>query len=175
MTGNDTVRQITMTYSPEQDRLLLRIGTSEKSEYQLWLTRRFIKILWSGLMKIMENDAVLKKALMPEVRDAMLAMEHQEAVQSADFEQSHADDNRDLTSNTGPLLIQGATLTPVQPGITRLTLNTDSGMAINVTLNKQLMHALCHMTISTSSRAEWDLGLTVGDPGVIGGNTSKLH
>jgi hypothetical protein len=36
MTENNSVSQI-MIYSSEQDPILLRIGTAEKSEYQLWL------------------------------------------------------------------------------------------------------------------------------------------
>jgi len=154
---------------------MLRIGTSEQSEYKLWLTRRFISVLWGALMKIMEKDAELKKDLVPEVRDAMLAMQHQEAVQSANFDQAHAEDNRDLTSNTGPLLVKGGSLTPVKPGLTQLKLDTENGTSINVALNKQLMHAFCHMTISTAFKADWALELAVGDPAVVTADTSKVH
>ncbi|NQW01755.1 MAG: hypothetical protein HQ483_18770 [Rhodospirillales bacterium] len=175
MADKSAVSQITMTYSPEQDRMLLRIGTAEQSEYKLWLTRRFIRVLWAALMKTMERDAELKKDLMPQVRDAMLAMQHQEAVQAANFGQTHAQDNRDLTSNTGPLLVKGGTLTPGKAGITQLKLDTENGTSINVALNKQLMHAFCHMTISTSFSAEWDLELAVGDPGLVSADTSKVH
>jgi len=61
MTENNSVSQIIMIYSSEQDRILQRIGTAEKSEYQLWLTRRFIKVLWGALMTTMEKDTKLKK------------------------------------------------------------------------------------------------------------------
>ena len=50
-----------MIYTSEQDHILQRIGTAEKSEYQLWLTRRFIKVLWGALMTTMEKDTELKK------------------------------------------------------------------------------------------------------------------
>ena len=83
-----------MIYSSEQDRILQRIGTAEKSEYQLWLTRRFIKVLWGALMTTMEKDTELEKDLIPEVHDAMLAMQHQEALQTSYFNQTHAIDNR---------------------------------------------------------------------------------
>jgi hypothetical protein len=33
--------------------------------------------------------------MIPEVHDAMLAMQHQEALQTSDFNQTHAIDNRD--------------------------------------------------------------------------------
>ena len=87
----------------------------------------------------------------------MLAMQHQEALQTSDFHQTHAKDNRDLTSNTGTLAAEG-------PGVTRLTLNSENGMAVNVSLNKKLIHAFCHMTILTFFWAEWELIMAVGDP-----------
>ncbi len=155
--------------------MLLRIGTSEQSEYKLWLTRRFVRVLWGALMKIMEKDADLKKDLLPEVRDAVLAMEHQEAVQTADFAQTHAEDNRDLTSNTGPLLVKGGALTPIKDGLIQLKLDTDNGTSINVSLNKQLMHAFCHMTITSTFKADWDLNLSVGDPALVSADNTKVH
>ena len=110
----------------------------------------------------------VKKDMISEVHDAMLAMQHQEALQTSDFHQTHAKDNRDLTSNTGTLAAEG-------PGVTRLTLNSENGIAINVSLNKKLMHAFCQMTISTSFRAEWELTMAVGDPGVISSYSTRVH
>jgi hypothetical protein len=39
------LHQITMSYSAEQDRLLLHVGTTDKKEYKLMLTRRFVRVL----------------------------------------------------------------------------------------------------------------------------------
>ncbi len=50
------LHQITMSYAPEEDRLLLRISTADKTEYQLWLTRRFVGVLWTALMKRKEKQ-----------------------------------------------------------------------------------------------------------------------
>ena len=40
------LHQMTMSFSAEDDRLLLRLSTRDMTEYQLWLTRRFVKVLW---------------------------------------------------------------------------------------------------------------------------------
>ena len=106
--------------------------------------------------------------MISEVHDAMLAMQHQEALQTSDFHQTHAKDNRDLTSNTGTLAAEG-------PGVTRLTLNLENNMAVKVSLNNKLMRAFCHMTISTFFWAEWELSMAVGDPGVISSDRTKVH
>ena len=116
----------------------------------------------------------VKKDLIPEVHDAILAMQHQEALQTSDFNQTHAIDNRDWTLNTGPLLIKGGTLAAEGPRVTGLNLNLENNMAVKVSLNNKLMHAFCHMTISTFFWAEWELSMAVGDPGVISSDRTKV-
>ena len=59
------LHQLTMTYAAEQDRMLLRIGTGENTEYQLWLTRRFVKVMWGALIQTMERDPEMNRDLMP--------------------------------------------------------------------------------------------------------------
>ena len=53
------LHQLTLTYSAKQDRLMLRISTKEQNEYQLWLTRRFIRAFWKGLLEAIERDPSL--------------------------------------------------------------------------------------------------------------------
>ena len=165
MTG--PLHQLTLTFDPIQDRMLLRVGTSDDTEYQLWLTRRFVKVLWGALMQTLDQAPELREDFLPEVRDAVKAMEHQEAVQSSDFTQNHSEQNVNLTSNSGPLLITGGQVKPITGENTILKLKTADGMSIQFGLTKQLLHALCHMMISSAQKAEWDLQLQVGDPQVF--------
>ncbi len=173
--GAASLHQITMSFSPEEDRILLRISTTDGSEYQLWLTRRFIRVLWGALLQTLERDPELKKAVMPEVKDAIMGMRHQEALASSDFEQPHQDGKRNLTSNTGPLIVTGGTVTPMKNGTTRLTFATADGKGINFSLDEKLLHATCHLIISTTQKAEWDLDLMIGDPTVIAADKSVIH
>ena len=171
----NALHQITMSFSPEEDRMLLRISTTEESEYHLWLTRRFIKVLWGALIQTMERDTQLQKTLLPEVKDAIMGMRHQEAVADSNFDQPHQDGNRTLTSNTGPLLVTKGTVTPMKNGTTKLVFNTTDGTGINFSLNEKLLHALCHLIISSSQNADWGLDLSVGDPSVIAADVSVVH
>ena len=200
------LHQLTMTYSPEQDRVMLRLGTKKNTEYQLWMTRRFVRIMWRALIKIMESDPNLAKDQVPqdkatrdssakdqatkdevpkeqipneqapEVKDAIMAMQHQESVQNSDFSQKHAKGNVNLMANTGALLVIGGQVKPVNEDRTRINLKTDKGTGIEFFLNKKLLHALCHMIIKSAHRAQWDLDLTVGDPNVmVPADASQIH
>lgn len=162
------LHQITLGFNPFEDRLLLRISNTEKIEYQLWLTRRFVKVLWGALTKTLErHHPDLQAALAPEVKNAVLAMEHQEAVQAVDFSQDHARGNVNLMSNTGPQLVVGGKLRPAGGELTLLQFQTAAGGNITVTLNKQLLHALCHLIVTTVVKTDWDLKFLIGDGNVV--------
>lgn len=165
----DALHQITMSYSAEQDRLLMRVSTTGKSEFQFWLTRRFVNVLWPALMTVIEQeDPEVKQNLMPKAKKAVAAMKHQEAVQASDFTQTHDEDAKTQTAE--PLLVIGGSVEPPKPGgkgVTGLTLKTERNAEIKLSLEKNLLHALCKLLIETTMKAGWDLGLAVGDPAAI--------
>ena len=185
---------------------MLRISTKQNTEYQLWMTRRFVRIMWRALIRIMEHDPNLTtdqapndggprerapndrsprdretneqvpKEHAPDVKDAIMAMQHQESVQKSDFSQKHAKGNVNLMANTGALLVIGGQVKPVNEDRTRINLKTDKSTGIEFFLNKKLLHALCHMIMKSAQRAEWDLDLTVGDPNVlVPSDANQIH
>lgn len=179
---------MTVKYVPTEDRMMLRIATSEKTEYRLWLTRRFIATLWpalggqlaetadlSGIRRPdqtpdvappdgTENAAPPTPPVPPKVRDAVLGMEHQAAVQDSDFSKQHDEDTVDLTANTGPMVVTGAKVKPWDGKKLVLSFQTSNDMNVTVTLDKKLLHGFCHMVATTVHKAEWGLDLTVGEP-----------
>ena len=222
-----SLHQLTLTFDPGEDRMLLRIGTAENTEYRLWLTRRFVKVLWEALMKTMDSNVEFREPAPRQVQDKKLefgdsskdtdeqsrnenmgtdkretglneeaskntmgsannddagdkssqvvrnkvkAIEHKEAVQTSDFSQKHAKGNVNLTSKSGPLLVIGCRVKPLNELTTLLSLKTADGMGIQFGLNKKLLHALCHMMMSSSKKAKWDLDLNVGDSKVFAPN-----
>lgn len=172
------LHQITMSYSAEQDRLLLRVSTANKTEYRFWLTRRFVRVLWGALIQTIEREPAIKRAIQPAARRAVMAMEHQQAVGKSDFSRGHEAGHRDVTEETGPLLVVGGSVQPPKgkgkPTI--LNLKTEGGPEVKLGLNKNLVHALCRLLIDTTTHAGWDLGLTVGDAGLLApGDRTRVH
>ena len=160
------LHQITMSHSVEEDRLLLRISTIDKSEFRFWLTRRFVQVLWPALMKVIEQeDPNTKRDLMPAAKKAVMAMEHQQSVGASDFTHKHKEDSKNMTPD--PLLIVGGSVIPGKTGPTGLILKTHAGAEIKLALNKELLHALCKLLIETTMKANWSLDLTVGDAASI--------
>ena len=61
------------------------------------LTRRFVRVLWAALIKVLEKQPDLKRDLMPKVKKAVMAMEHQKAVSDADCSRKHEKSYQNFT------------------------------------------------------------------------------
>jgi len=160
------LHQLTMSYVPEQDRILFRLATLDKTEYRMWLTRRFVGVLWGALKQNFANNKELTEFVDNDVREAVLGMQHQEAVQNTDFDTPPVDDATDATSNTGPMLVIGGSVQPGSP-LTGVIFKTADGSDVRFNLNDQLLHAFCHLIVTTTMRAEWKLDLALGDGNVV--------
>ena len=72
------LHQLKIDYAAEQDRLLMLIAASEKVEVRMWLTRRFVKLLWPLLVKLAEEASPrIRTQPNPEARKALLGIEHE--------------------------------------------------------------------------------------------------
>ena len=47
------IHQMSVSYLPEQDRILMRVNTVEGEEMRMWLTRRLMVGLWPLLSKLL--------------------------------------------------------------------------------------------------------------------------
>lgn len=50
------IHQFKLHFNPEEDRIFFLMNTTEHQEFRFCLTRRFIRILWPVLERLLEND-----------------------------------------------------------------------------------------------------------------------
>ncbi len=160
------LHQMTMSFSPQEDRLLLKVSTTDKTEIHLWLTRRFTQVLWNALMQAAEKNPDIRPDLAPKAKEVVKAMQHQEAAKSVDMPKKHDEKKQNKPMTAKPLLVTGGKVDAAEKMV-KLLFNTAEGQEINMALNKELLHALCHLMMRLSSTAEWGLDLTVGDTNVV--------
>ena len=134
-----------------------------------------MRLLWQTLIGVLEKHPDIRAGLMPQVKEAMLAMRHQAAVQDADIGREFAGDNRDLTSNTGPQLVTAARVKAVGESHTELHFRTVSGTDIRFTIDKTALHAFCHLLVKCAVGAEWDLPLAIGDAAAVAPAGARVH
>ena len=168
---SNSLHQMTMSYSATEDRLLLRVSTTAHDEHQIWLTRRFVKVLWPTLFKGVEKQSLPPETAAaptttPQVKRAVMAMQHNEALQKTDMTQRHDEEKVNKPSTEKPMLATGGQCVPLQSGGMRLILKTAENLQVALNLNKQLLHAFCHQVTSLTHKADWDLAYSLADSAV---------
>ncbi len=117
------IRQFSVSYIAEQDRILVRVNTSAHQEVKMWLTRRMMLQLWPTVNRVVidhlaipadaKTDGYVDLAAMDDKSRQMLAeMRQQDAVQKADFSTPYQGEVAARPLGETPLLVTEVNLTP---------------------------------------------------------------
>jgi hypothetical protein len=155
------IHQIQLAYNAQEDRILLRLSTNDRTEFRFWLTRRFVKRLWSLLRKMLEEDASFKE-LGEEARRAVLGMQHETFVEQGDFSKGFDNQSRQLPLGGDPVLLTTAKGKVNARGGRVLSLYPASGPGIDIALSARLLHMICKLLRDAVSRSDWDFRITLG-------------
>ena len=146
-----------MAYVAEQDRMLLQISTRDKAEFRLWLTRRAVRLLWDGLLKVLEAGLEKESPIGAVRREEILLFEHQSAVEQADFETPFQGEADSLPLGEEGVLVASMWVGGKSNGAYTLKLGPRQGNGISFSLDDRLVHSFMQMLIDSSNLAEWGL------------------
>lgn len=154
------LHQIRIDYTPEEDRLLMQLSTSDEQEVRLWLTRRFVKLLWPLMVKLAEEASPkIRTQADPEARRALLSMEHEEAMARADFSKPYDDSQRTMPLGTEPLLLARIQTAHDADGQPVIALHPAEGQGVTLTLDSVLVHSICRLLQAAVLKSDWDMEL----------------
>ncbi|MGH8709502.1 MAG: hypothetical protein ACREVD_15770 [Burkholderiales bacterium] len=154
------LHQLKVDYNAEQDRLLMLIAASEAVELRMWLTRRFVKLLWPLLVKLAEEASPrIRTQANPEARKALLGIEHQQAVQKADFSKAYEGNPRNMPLGEEPLLLGRIQTGHDRKGLPVLALHPAQGQGVTLTLDSVLLHSVCRLLQAAVKKSGWDMEL----------------
>jgi hypothetical protein len=166
------VRNLWLAFYPAEDRLILRVVTAGEVCHRLFLTRRFTRLLWDALVKSLERDPRIRDAD-PRAREALLSMQHGDAIKPDDIRAEPMPDDGDETT---PLLVTRYTCKAAPEGRTSLVFEAKDIEPVHLVLSDKSLHALCQMILNATRNAEWDLDLTIGDTAKIASTGStQVH
>ena len=159
------LHQLKIDFVAEQDRLLMLIATSDGVELRLWLTRRFVKLLWPLLVKLAEEASPrIRTQPNPEARKALLSIEHEQAVSKANFDKPYDDSARATPLGADPLLLARIQTGHDPSGQPVLALHPAEGQGVTLTLDPVLLHSVCRLLQAAMKKSDWDMDLKL--PGV---------
>ena len=155
------VRQIQVTNDSVQDRLILRIGTNANEEIRVFFTRRFLRDLWPHLTAMLAGHLADTHA--PLAADPA----DQADEPSTSFEPAFLEDNPTYPLGSKPLLATEAIIEASGDGSASLTLREARERSFKLSLNAELLEALCSMLHAANEHAGWDLVLDNAPPETV--------
>jgi hypothetical protein len=154
------IQQINLSYSAEQDRLLLRVGLADNSELLVWLTSRITKQLWHLLNG--ETHLPSATSIQPEtapqqaVQQFQQEMQVAETLQKMDFVTEYQP--RKEIVNDGAMLAISLVLINYDGKPPTLEIPCLEGISVRMNLTQELILALCNMLQLSTKEAAWDIG-----------------
>ncbi|HVZ44369.1 MAG TPA: hypothetical protein VHA82_11210 [Ramlibacter sp.] len=161
------IHQMSVTYLPEQDRLLMRVNTREGEEMRLWLTRRLMVGLWPLLSRLLteyllklEAAGTTLSAADESLRKMLTDFRKEEFLSKADFETPYDESPMALPLGEEPLLVTDVDATPQSGGPLKLTFNErppggEAPRSFNLELQPKLIQGLMHLLEQALNQSQW--------------------
>ena len=153
------LHQMQITYVPVEDRLLFRVNTKHRQEFRFWMTRRYVKLTWNGLLDLLKKrEAPKEKAPDAPSQGAVLEQKHKEAVEKSDFKTQYQESSY-LPLGEQPTLLFSIGVKNGPEGNSILCMHPQKGDGLEMALNDQIIHSLCQLLSDATKKADWDLQL----------------
>lgn len=166
------VHQLSVSYLPEQDRILVRINTTEGRELHFWLTRRLTLGLVPVLDKVAADQGARQgvagvppaqvAAMDPLSKKAVAEFQRNENLRAADFSTPYQSTTQVPPLFDQPLLLTEVNITPLANGQLRIACaeklpGAASGTprAFQLALTPQLIHAFMHLLERALQQSQW--------------------
>jgi hypothetical protein len=161
------IRQVSLQYHAEADRLLLRVRSADEQVVAVWLTRRLCQRLWPHLSMAMQQvgaaQALAKAA--PRATPtadavAMLAASAREqTLKQADFSQPFQAQAAHQAFGAEPMLAHTVRLTPQPEGKLGVAISDAQQRNVQIVLDDALATAVRELLLSALRQADWGFAL----------------
>jgi hypothetical protein len=162
------IHQIQIGFDEQEDRLLLRVSTTDGCEYRFWLTRRFTKQLWVLLLKMLEWDRAVQGQLDTATRHTVLEIQHEGYAQQGDFSRNFEERPHRMPLGEAPILLFQAKGIRRDQGLQVLNLHPRQGQGLDLTLDTRLLHILAKLLRDAAARTGWDVNLALHEQAAQG-------
>ena len=145
---------------------MLRLSTTDGSEYRFWLTRRFVKKLWGLLLKMVEWDKAVQQQFDASMRQTVLEIQHEGYAQQGDFSRGFEEVPHKFPLGEAPVLLCSGKGVRRDDGLYVLSLFPAQGQGLDMTLDTRLLHIFGKHMRDAVARADWDMSLALSEKAV---------
>ncbi|MDA0978516.1 MAG: hypothetical protein O3B72_08160, partial [Proteobacteria bacterium] len=149
------ITQLQMSYSAEEDRILLRLNSSAEEEFRFWITRRFALILHQALQAHRQADPDVAIQPTPDAQQAVQEFKQQAAQSRGNFKEEFKPSAK-LPLGDAPLLAFKLSYR-IEGGKLHLSMQPKTGRGISLVLDSQLNFNVTRLLRSASEAGKWGL------------------
>ena len=161
-----SIHQIQMAYQPLEDRILMRVSSTERAEFRFWMTRRYVRLLWTVLLKLLERDPVAAVYGDEKTRRTLVGFQHENVVRGGQFNQPFEKGAGALPLGETPVLLSRISGKPGEGGNQILSFHPESGQGIDLNTDTRLLHLISKLLLDAVGQSDWDLKLAI-DPDFV--------
>ena len=165
-----SISQLQISYSPLEDRVLLRMNTSGSEEFRFWLTRRFARLLHQVLRTHVATDPDVVAQPEGEAREAVRQFKQEAANASGNFSEPFREAGS-FPLGTDPILA-GKLSYRINAGKLALTLAPMKGRGVTVVLDEQLNFNITRLLKAACEKAAWAIDWNEAPP--VGSDETRV-
>ncbi len=161
------IRQVSLQYHAEADRLLLRVRSSEEHVFAVWMTRRLCLRLWPHLSAMVQQagtatavaQATPQATPTPEAAAMLAESARERTLQQADFSQPFQVAAAQQPFGPEPMLAHTVQLTPQDGGKLQLSISDAQKRNVQLVLDAALGAAVRELMVAALRQADWGFAL----------------
>ncbi|MGB0712838.1 MAG: hypothetical protein ACPGUC_04695 [Gammaproteobacteria bacterium] len=164
------LHQLNILFQPGEDRLLLRVRMDDGGVINLWLTRRYTRMLWKTLNEMSEAYAAEATPAQGEALAAVKAFQQEQALAGSNFGAPYkdgADEDASFPLGRAPVLLTRIAHKINDQGVRVVSMGPEKGAMIDIACDVKLLHSLIKLVSDGVARADWDLDIALA---LKGGN-----
>ncbi|MCC7483831.1 MAG: hypothetical protein IT529_02480 [Burkholderiales bacterium] len=155
------IHQIQIRADEQEDRLLMRLSTTDGAEFRFWLTRRFVKQLWDMLLQMVAWDAAVAQQFDASLRRTVLEIQHEGYSRQGDFSRGFEEAPRNFPLGEAPVLLTGGKGARRGEDLYVLSLYPARGQGLDITLDTRLLHIFGKLLRDAAASADWAIDLAI--------------
>ncbi|WXU00268.1 MAG: hypothetical protein Ctma_0980 [Catillopecten margaritatus gill symbiont] len=188
------IHQMQISYSSQEDRLVMSVNSVEGEEMRLFLTRRIVTSFWDILNQTINHSLLNKPELNdmePSIPTSMMVdpdkeatpqqmqqqmehqVEHQNIINESDYATPFNAGNK-FPMGEAPILIEKITINVYENNNIALIFTGTDEQDINLNLNPQLLHNILDLLIRVMPSTEWNISLMDNSTLLITENKESL-
>jgi hypothetical protein len=161
------IRQVSLQYNAEADRLLLRVRSSDDNVFAVWMTRRLCLRLWPHLATMVQQigtasavaQAAPRATPTPEAAAMLADTAREQTLKQADFSQPFQDNAAQQPFGPEPMLAHTVQLTPQPGGTLFLSISDAQQRNVQLVLDDALATAVRELMLAALRQADWGVAL----------------